>query len=218
MALKVTDISFPGFTANCYLVTDMSTGESFLVDPGAYGKRQSDYIKSQGIDKLSYILLTHGHFDHMLGAEKFRQEFSAKVVIHCLDEDKLSSAVGSLYSHFDRDNSFAPTSADITVKDGDTLPFGKETIEVIHTPGHTKGGVCYKIRDLLFTGDTLFKGTIGRTDFPDSDEMEMLESLIRLDKLDMNYKIYPGHEGVTTLDFEKQTNKYMKLAHKRADK
>ena len=218
MALKVTDISFPGFTANCYLVTDMSTGESFLVDPGAYGKRQSDYIKSQGIDKLSYILLTHGHFDHMLGAEKFRQEFSAKVVIHCLDEDKLSSAVGSLYSHFDRDNSFAPTSADITVKDGDTLPFGKETIEVIHTPGHTKGGVCYKIRDLLFTGDTLFKGTIGRTDFPDSDEMEMLESLIRLDKLEMNYKIYPGHEGVTTLDFEKQTNKYMKLAHKRADK
>ena len=218
MALKVTDISFPGFTANCYLVTDMSTGESFLVDPGAYGKRQSDYIKSQGIDKLSYILLTHGHFDHMLGAEKFRQEFSAKVVIHCLDKDKLSSAVGSLYSHFDRDNSFAPTSADITVKDGDTLPFGKETIEVIHTPGHTKGGVCYKIRDLLFTGDTLFKSTIGRTDFPDSDEMEMLESLIRLDKLDMNYKIYPGHEGVTTLDFEKQTNKYMKLAHKRADK
>lgn len=218
MALKVTDISFPGFTANCYLVTDMSTGESFLVDPGAYGKRQSDYIKSQGIGKLSYILLTHGHFDHMLGAEKFRQEFSAKVVIHCLDEDKLSSAVGSLYSHFDRDNSFAPTSADITVKDGDTLPFGKETIEVIHTPGHTKGGVCYKIRDLLFTGDTLFKSTIGRTDFPDSDEMEMLESLIRLDKLDMNYKIYPGHEGVTTLDFEKQTNKYMKLAHKRADK
>ena len=215
MALKVTDISFPGFTANCYLVTDMSTGESFLVDPGAYGKRQSDYIKSQGIDKLSYILLTHGHFDHMLGAEKFRQEFSAKVVIHCLDEDKLSSAVGSLYSHFDRDNSFAPTSADITVKDGDTLPFGKETIEVIHTPGHTKGGVCYKIRDLLFTGDTLFKSTIGRTDFPDSDEMEMLESLIKLDKLDTDYKIYPGHEGVTTLEFEKKANQYMKLAHRR---
>ena len=215
MALKVTDISFPGFTANCYLVTDMSTGESFLVDPGAYGKRQSDYIKSQGIDKLSYILLTHGHFDHMLGAEKFRQEFSAKVVIHCLDEDKLSSAVGSLYSHFDRDNSFAPTSADITVKDGDTLPFGKETIEVIHTPGHTKGGVCYKIRDLLFTDDTLFKSTIGRTDFPDSDEMEMLESLIKLDKLDMDYKIYPGHEGVTTLEFEKKANQYMKLAHRR---
>ena len=215
MALKVTNISFSGFTANCYLVTDMASGESFLVDPGAYGERQKDYIKAQGIDNLKYILLTHGHFDHMLGVEKFRQEFSAKVVIHSLDEDKLSSADKSLYSRFDRENPFVPTSADIVVKDGDKLNLGDETIEVIHTPGHTKGGVCYKVRDLLFTGDTLFKTTIGRTDFPDSDEMEMLESLIKLDKLDMNYKIYPGHEGVTTLDFEKETNRYMKLAHRR---
>lgn len=215
MAVKVTNISFPGFCANCYLVTDMATNESLLVDPGAYGERQKEYIKSQGVDNLKYILLTHGHFDHMLGVERFRQELGGKVVIHTDDEDKLSSAVGSLYSHFDRDNSFAPATADITVKDGDTLPFGNETVEVIHTPGHTKGGVCYKIRDLLFTGDTLFKGTIGRTDFPDSDEMEMLESLIKLDKLDTDYKIYPGHEGVTTLEFEKKANQYMKLAHRR---
>ncbi len=215
MAVKVTNITFPGFCANCYLVTDMATNESLLVDPGAFAERQKDYIKSQGIENLRYILLTHGHFDHMLGVEKFRQEFSAKVVIHPMDEDKLSSAEKSLYSRFDRDNPFVPTGADISVNDGDTLPFGNETIEVIHTPGHTKGGVCYKIRDLLFTGDTLFKGTIGRTDFPDSDENEMLESLIKLDKLDMDYKIYPGHEGVTTLDFEKKANQYMILAHRR---
>lgn len=211
MAIKVTNISFSGFTANCYLVTDMASGESLLVDPGAYGERQKDYIKAQGIDNLKYILLTHGHFDHMLGVEKFRREFSAKVVIHSLDEDKLSSAVKSLYSRFDRENPFTPTSADIVVKDGDKLELGNETIEVIHTPGHTKGGVCYKVRDLLFTGDTLFKTTIGRTDFPDSDEYEMLSSLKKLYALDADYKIYPGHEGVTTLDFEKKTNRYMKL-------
>lgn len=215
MAVKVTNISFPGFAANCYLVTDMATNESLLVDPGAYGERQKEYIKSQGAEKLSYILLTHGHFDHMLGAEKFRKELGGKTVIHCLDEDKLCSAQKSLYSLFDRDGEFVPTTADITVNDGDTLPFGSETIEVIHTPGHTKGGVCYKIRDLLFTGDTLFKSTIGRTDFPDSDEDEMLSSLIRLDKLQSDYKIYPGHEGVTTLDFEKKANRYMILAHRR---
>ena len=215
MALKVTDIAFPGFTANCYLVTDMATNESLLVDPGAYGERQKDFIRSQGIENLRYILLTHGHFDHMIGAERFRQQFNAKVVIHHLDEDKLGSAEKSLYSRFDRYHSFAPTAADITVKDGDILPFGNENIEVMHTPGHTKGGVCYKIRDVLFTGDTLFKLTIGRTDFPDSDENEMLESLIKLDKLDMDYKIYPGHEGVTTLDFEKKANRYMILAHRR---
>lgn len=215
MAVKVTNISFTGFTANCYLVTDMATGESLLVDPGAYGERQKDYIKSLGIQSFKYILLTHGHFDHILGAESFRGEFGGKVVIHSFDEDKLSSAEKSLYSHFDRENPFVCVTADITVKDGDTLPFGNETIEIMHTPGHTKGGVCYKIRDILFSGDTLFKGTIGRTDFPDSDEDEMLESLIKLDKLDMDYKIYPGHEGVTTLDFEKKTNRYMKLAHRR---
>lgn len=215
MAVKVTNISFPGFCANCYLVTDMATNESLLVDPGAYGERQKEYIKSQGIDNLRYILLTHGHFDHMLGAQKFSQEFDAKIVIHPLDEDKLSSAEKSLYARFDRENTFTPASADIKVVDGDVLPFGKETIEVIHTPGHTKGGVCYKIRDIIFSGDTLFKGTIGRVDFPDSDEMEMLESLIKLDKLDMDYKIYPGHEGVTTLEFEKKANQYMKLAHRR---
>lgn len=218
MAVKVTNISFPGFCANCYLVTDMATNESLLVDPGAYGERQKEYIKSQGVEKLRYILLTHGHFDHMLGVECFRQTLGGEVVIHSFDEDKLLSADKSLYSRFDRDNPFMSASADITVKDGDKLPFGNETIEVIHTPGHTKGGVCYKIRDLLFTGDTLFKGTIGRVDFPDSDEDEMLSSLIKLDKLSGDYKIYPGHEGVTTLAFEKKANQYMILAHRRADK
>ena len=218
MAVKVTNISFPGFCANCYLMTDMATNESLLVDPGAYGERQKEYIKAQGVEKLRYILLTHGHFDHMLGAERFRRELGGEVVIHEKDEDKLSSADKSLYSRFDRENPFMPVSADITVKDGDILPFGNESIKVIHTPGHTKGGVCYKIRDLLFTGDTLFKGTIGRVDFPDSDEDEMLSSLIRLDKLDLDYKIYPGHEGVTTLEFEKKANQYMILAHRRADK
>lgn len=211
MAVKVTNISFPGFCANCYLVTDMATNESLLVDPGAFAERQKDYIKSQGVDNLKYILLTHGHYDHILGVEKFRQTLGGQVVIHSLDADKLSSEMKSLYIFSGSESEFIPTSADITVNDGDTLPFGSETVEVIHTPGHTKGGVCYKIRDIIFSGDTLFKGTIGRTDFPDSDEYEMLSSLKKLYALEDDYKIYPGHEGVTTLDFEKKANRYMKL-------
>ena len=209
--LKITNISFPGFCANCYLAVDESTNEGFLVDPGAYGERQAAYIKSQGIEKLRYILLTHGHFDHMMGVEKFREVFDGQVVIHTLDEDKLSSDVKSLYSNFDRESEFASTSADITVTDGDTLPFGSEKIEVMHTPGHTKGGVCYKIGDAIFTGDTLFKCTIGRTDFPDSDEKEMLSSLKKLYSLEGDFKVYPGHEELTTLSFEKKYNPYMKL-------
>lgn len=209
--LKITSLTFPGFCANCYFVTDEETGEALLVDPGAYGERQAEYIRSQGIESLRYILLTHGHFDHMLGVERFRNAFGGEVVIHENDKDKISSAVGSLYSRFERNVPFSSATADITVKDGDKLPFGSDEIEVIHTPGHTKGGVCYKIGNALFTGDTLFKDTIGRVDFPDSDEDEMLTSLKKLYALEGDYKIYPGHESTTTLDFEKKYNRYMKL-------
>ena len=209
--LKVTTLTFPCFSANCYLVTDESTDESLLIDPGSYGDRQRDFIKSQGVESLKYILLTHGHFDHMIGVERFRNALGGEVVIHQADADKISSAVGSLYSRFEREIPFATANADITVKDGEKLPFGEYEIEVIHTPGHTKGGVCYKIGDCLFTGDTLFRGSIGRVDFPDSDETEMLWSLKKLNAIDDDYKVYPGHEGTSTLSYEKQTNRYMKL-------
>ena len=209
--LKVTTLTFPCFSANCYLVTDESTDESLLIDPGSYGDRQRDFIKSQGVESLKYILLTHGHFDHMIGVERFRNALGGEVVIHQADADKISSAVGSLYSRFEREIPFAAANADITVKDGEKLPFGEYEIEVIHTPGHTKGGVCYKIGDCLFTGDTLFRGSIGRVDFPDSDETEMLRSLKKLNAIDDDYKVYPGHEGTSTLSYEKQTNRYMKL-------
>ena len=209
--LKVTTLTFPCFSANCYLVTDESTNESLLIDPGSYGDRQRDFIKSQGIESLKYILLTHGHFDHMIGVERFRSAFGGEVVVHENDSDKLSSAVGSLYSRFEREIPFAEATADIKVKDGDGLPFGGGTIEVIHTPGHTKGCVCYKIGDCLFTGDTLFRGSIGRTDFPDSNQNEMLTSLKKLYSIEGAFKVYPGHEGTSTLSYEKQTNPYMKL-------
>ena len=209
--LKITNLTFPCFSANCYLVTDDISGESLIIDPGSYGERQRDFIISQGVENLKYILLTHGHFDHMMGVERFRQALGGQVVIHSMDEDKLGSAVKSLYSHFDRETPFASANADIIVKDGDRLPFGSGEIQVIHTPGHTKGGVCYKIGECLFTGDTLFRGTIGRVDFPDSDEDEMLSSLKKLYALDGDYKVYPGHEGTSTLSYEKQTNPYMKL-------
>ncbi len=209
--LKITVLTFPCFSANCYLVKDEETGEALLIDPGSYGERQKEYIKAQGIENLKYILLTHGHFDHMIGVERFRNAFGGEVVIHQADADKISSAVGSLYSRFEREIPFASATADIKVKDGDKLSFGGGEIEVIHTPGHTKGGVCYKIGDVLFTGDTLFKDSIGRTDFPDSDGNEMLSSLKKLSAIEGDYKVYPGHESATTLDFERKYNRYLKL-------
>ncbi len=206
MALKVTQLTFPGFCANCYLVCDEETKDAFLIDPGAYGTRQSEYIKSQGAN-LRYILLTHGHYDHIMGVKQFKKDFSAKVVIHEKDEDCLSSPLKSLaITHA---LNFPKAEADITVKDGDRLYFGGTEIEVIHTPGHTKGSVCYKIGDMLFTGDTLFKGTVGRTDFPGGSYKEIIESVNRLGALEGDYKVYPGHEGITTLENERRNNPYM---------
>ena len=211
MSLKITVLTFPCFSANCYLVTDEGTGESLLIDPGSYGERQKEYIKSQGVESLRYILLTHGHFDHMLGVERFRNAFGGQVVVHEEDADKLSSAQGSLYSRFEREIPFASAEADLKVRDGDRLPFGGGEIEVIHTPGHSKGSVCYKLGDVIFSGDTLFRCSVGRTDFPDSDGNEMLSSLKKLSAIEDDCKIYPGHEGATTLSFEKNYNRYMKL-------
>ncbi len=208
MALKVTNISFPGFCANCYLVVDESTKESFLVDPGAYGARQSEYIKSQGVSELKYILLTHGHFDHIMGVRQFKEDLGGQVVIHENDEDCLSSPLKSLaITHA---LSFPKTEADIVVTDGDRLPFGDTEIEVIHTPGHTKGSVCYKLGDLLLTGDTLFKGTVGRTDFPGGSYSEIIESVEKLGAIKGDFKVYPGHESLTTLENERRNNPYMR--------
>ena len=206
MALKVTNITFPGFCANCYLVCHEETKEAFLVDPGAYGARQSEYIKSQGVN-LRYILLTHGHYDHIMGVRQFKEDFGAEVVIHENDEECLISPIKSLaITHA---LNFPKTEADICLKDGNRLAFGGTEIEVIHTPGHTKGSVCYKIGDMLFTGDTLFKGTVGRTDFPGGSYKEIIESVNRLGALVGDYKVYPGHEGVTTLENERRNNPYM---------
>lgn len=206
MVYKVTEITFPGFTANCYLAVDEETKDAFLIDPGAYGIRQSEYIKSQGVN-LRYILLTHGHYDHMLGVRSFKEAFGAKVVIHGEDEVCLSSPLKSLA--ITHGLNFPKTEADILVSDGDKIPFGNSEIEVIHTPGHTRGSVCYKLSDMLFTGDTLFKGTVGRTDFPGGSYKEILASVQKLAALEGDYKVYPGHEGKTTLENERRNNPYM---------
>ncbi len=208
MSVKVTLITFPDFCANCYLVTDEKTNESLLIDPGAYGTRQSEYIKSQGIEKLRYILLTHGHYDHIMGVKQFKDEFSAQVVIHPDDEGCLHSSLKSLaIIHALK---VSETDADILVTDGEKLPFGDTEIEVIHTPGHTKGCVCYKLGDMLFTGDTLFRDNIGRCDLPGGSLRVMHESLKKLKSLQGDYKVYSGHGMTTTLEYEKRNNPYMR--------
>lgn len=190
---------------NCYLITDKASGKSALIDCTDASNKMIDFI---GDANLEYILLTHGHFDHIGGVRKIKEKYGAKVVISREDEPMLSSGKLSLaaFCGGSHDNS----NADITVSEGDIITLGETEIKVMETPGHTKGGVCYLADDCIFTGDTLFFCSCGRTDFPGGSSKEIMQSLKRLSKLKGDYKVYPGHDRVTTLAFEKQNNPYMR--------
>ncbi len=192
---------FPPLSNNCYLILDEKSNQSALVDCSAFNESMEKLI---GDSELKYILLTHGHYDHIGGVNKVKEKYGAQVVISKEDEKMLSSAVKSLAA-FSAD-SFEKVTADFTVSDGDELTLGDIRIKVISTPGHTPGGVCFLAENALFTGDTLFCGSCGRTDFPGGSGREMVESLRRLAALDGDYNVYPGHEDVTTLDFERKNN------------
>ena len=205
-------ITIPNGTAqgNCYIAENGS--DAVVIDPGCMENRLSAYI-AQNADKIKMILLTHRHFDHLSAAVSLRKATGAKIVIHELDEcglysDMLSlsrAMAGSFYEKPDPD-----TKADIYVDDEDTVNVGGMRFKVIHTPGHTEGGVCYLCDNILFSGDTLFKGSIGRTDFPSGNSAEMLESLNRLCQLPDSTVVYPGHGPVTSIGEEKANNMFLK--------
>ena len=208
MAFEVTRVQLGEMGTNGYILYDNVSGDCAFIDVGDYGERLKAFLKNKGIEKLKYILLTHGHFDHIKGVKKLKVDFGGEVVIHTLDSDCLYDSSKSLGDFFGL--SMPSFEADKIVEDGDRLPFGETEFEVIHTPGHTVGSVCYKISDMLFSGDTLFCGSIGRTDFPGGSMLQMTASLKKLAKLEGNYKVYPGHDDLSDLDTERRTNLYMK--------
>ena len=203
--MKVKQQHFGSINNNCYLITDESTGEAALVDCTDASQKMLDFI---GNANLKYILLTHGHFDHIGGVPEIKEKFGAKVVISEADSEMLSSGKASLaaFCGINQQN----ISADILVAEGSEIMLGETKISVIATPGHTKGGVCYLADDCIFTGDTLFFCSCGRTDFPGGSAKEIMQSLKRLSALDSDLKVYPGHDRFSTIGFEKQNNPYMR--------
>ena len=192
---------------NCYLLAD-DNGIGAVVDPGLYTPALADLI-AQHTTQIALILLTHGHADHISGAKTLRDETGAPICIHALDNDYTDSP---LCMAADCGCPYNPFRADRLLGDGDTVTFGSETLSVLHTPGHAPGGVCYihEADRVIFSGDTLFCLTAGRTDFPRGSYDDLMASLRRLRDLAGDYTVYPGHERATHLDAERKRNFFMR--------
>ena len=204
--MKITVIPGGMMETNCYLITEEQEGISALVDPGFISRPLEDAVKAAG--KVSAILLTHGHFDHISGVKHFQEMTGAKIYISSEDAAFLSDASLNL-SGMLSPAPLGPVAADVELKDGDEIKLGGAAFRVLLTPGHTRGGCCYLAPGAIFTGDTLMCGSVGRTDFPTGSFPELLTSLKKLASLQGDYTIYPGHGPTTTLAAERRGNPYM---------
>ena len=202
----VKHATFGNIQNNCYLVVDEKTNCSALVDCTEYSQKMLDFI---GETDLKYIFLTHGHFDHITGVKGVKEKYGARVVISHEDAPMLSSAKLSLAAFCGGEQNVV--EPDILVADGDVVKLNDIEFKVISTPGHTKGGVCYLVGDYIFTGDTLFFCSCGRTDFPGGSSQEIIASLKKIAALDGDLKVMPGHDRLSNLNFERENNPYMKM-------
>lgn len=191
---------------NCYIL-DIGHEEAIAFDIGGNAKKVLQTLEDYHL-QLKAILLTHGHYDHIGGVEAVRKATGAEVYIHENDAVMLESGRANLAYQLTSE-AYLPVTEYHVLQDGAVLELGDKQIQVMHTPGHTSGGVCYLIEDMLFSGDTLFKGSIGRTDLGGNPK-EMKESLRKIAALDRDYKVYPGHFQASTLDREKKTNPYLR--------
>ena len=189
------------YQANCCLVYD-DRHRAVVIDPGEEAPRLLAKIQALGL-QVEAIFLTHVHFDHVGAVQALQDVTSAPLYVH---EAELPALTDPLYSMVTEPLSLV---ADRVLQDNDTLTAGSLTFTVLHTPGHTRGSVCYLCEDALFAGDTLFAGSVGRTDFAGGSFTALRESLVRLAALPEHIKVVPGHGPETTIGMEKRSNPFM---------
>ncbi|MBT0159328.1 MBL fold metallo-hydrolase [Candidatus Bathyarchaeota archaeon A05DMB-2] len=185
---------------NCYLVSCQETFETIVIDPGLYYSSEAEqifrYVYEESL-KVNFIVNTHGHSDHTGGDGVLKKKYGVPICIHAKD------------AYLIRDPDAEAPPPNVLLKDGDTIRFGNATLKVMHTPGHTPGCISLVGENLVFTGDTLFAGGIGRTDFPESSDLDMSVSLKKLLGLPDFFAVYPGHGAASTIGDERRVNLFL---------
>lgn len=206
--MKIQNFVLGMVGTNCYLVVNEEEKQCILIDPAVYSGEIAEQIRREGLD-LRAILLTHGHFDHIMGIDGFRKEFpEIPVYAHREEEALLKDASMNASLEFGRQYTFSGAAY---TEDGDVLDLAGMQFQVIHTPGHTIGGCCYYLQEekVLFSGDTLFRESIGRTDFPTGNGGQLMRSIReKLFALPEETAVYPGHMERTMIGDEKKYNPY----------
>ncbi len=199
--MRIKTLPLGHLETNCYIITDENTLECAVVDPGDESNTILNYLEDNHL-KLREIFLTHGHFDHTGAVETLLEETGARVWLH----EKEAANTRSEHYRF-----FAPDNA-MYYGEGDRITVGSLTFLVMETPGHSPGSVTLMCGPALFTGDTLFRDSTGRTDLPGGDMETEMASLRRLSALEGDYEVYPGHMDGTTLERERSVNYYLRYA------
>lgn len=204
--MKIVRIPVGALQANCYIVYD-DQKQAVVIDPGAEGERILDEIRTRGLT-VHEVMLTHVHFDHIQASKEVVEATGAGFVVPEADAPALTDGRMNLVALFGLPEAEMPLPTRL-VKEGDTVQAGELYFTVIETPGHTPGSCCYLCGDALFTGDTLFQGSSGRTDFPGGSFYQLKASLEKLAGLEGDYTVLPGHDGQTTLESERVNNPFI---------
>lgn len=207
MGFSVETLVVGPIEENCYVLRDDETSEGLIIDPGDNGQEILAYVRDNGI-KVKLIVNTHGHWDHIGAVDFLRDELAVGLAIHADDADMLTATREEMaaYSVF----AGGKRPAERLLQDGDTIQFGNSSLKVIHTPGHTRGGICLYGGGCLFSGDTLFAGSVGRTDFPGGDYRAILHSVnVQLEQVPDDTRVFPGHGPATRMGRERRCNPYL---------
>ena len=201
--MKIISMQVGPIRTNCYILIDEESKKTAVIDPGEDADRILAALREED-SQVEYILLTHGHYDHTTAVPELHAALpQARIYIHQADANGAGSKLFPLASQVE----------DLLLYDeGDTLALGGLTIQVLHTPGHSPGSVTLQVEGVLFSGDTLFAGSCGRTDLPGGSYEQMMASLKRLGELEGEFRVLPGHNAPSTLDREREYNSFVREA------